>query len=144
MESEAALDALLTRIGFNTIAKREEITNQGINTCNDLADLSDNELQAIYDENKNHNRRRTVNNQIVLPILAKARLEAIRYEMELRTMCDKPMNDQQIQEVTLTVAKEFVKQKKQREEGIKQASTLPTPVLPKLSKGNWRAVRLVR
>ena len=37
--------------------------------------------------------------------------------------------------------KAFVKQKKEREDGIKHASTLPTPDVPKLEKGNWRAVR---
>ena len=132
---------LLTCIGFDALNQREEITNQGITTCDDLADLSEEELKGVYEENKNANRRRQSNNQIVLPILAKARLEAIRYELELRTMCHKPMSLAQIQGVTLNVAKTFVKQKKQREEGIENASKLPTPDVPKLEKGNWRAVR---
>ncbi len=32
---------LLTRIGFTANNQRQEITNQGITTCADLADLSD-------------------------------------------------------------------------------------------------------
>ena len=132
---------LLTRIGFTANNQRQEITNQGIVTCADLADLSEEELKAVFEENKNANRRRTANNQIVLPILAKARLDAIRYEMELRTMCRKPMTLAQIQDIDINGAKALVKQKKEREEGIEKASKLPTPEVPKLEKGNWRTVR---
>jgi hypothetical protein len=39
------------------------------------------------------------------------------------------------------MVKTYVRQQKEREEGIKQASTLPTPEVPKLDKGNWRSVR---
>jgi len=53
----------------------------------------------------------------------------------------KPMGLAQIQAVTLIVTKAYVKQKKEREDGIKRASTLPTSEVPKLDKGNWRAVR---
>ena len=81
---------LITRIGFPDLNQREEITNQGITTCDDLADLSSEELKLVFDENRNQNRRRQAANQITLPILAKGRLEAIRYEMELRAICNKP------------------------------------------------------
>ena len=91
MDNVNEFTALLQRIGFINNNQREEITNQGINCCDDLACLSEEEIKAVYDENKNANRRRQANNQIVLPILAKSRLEAIRYEMELCTMCHKPM-----------------------------------------------------
>ena len=136
MNDENEFNTLITRIGFTDNNQRLEITNQGITACDDLADLSTDELEAIFNENKNQNRRRTIANQITLPILAKARLEAIRYEMDLRIMCNKPMDLQQIQSITLVVAKTFVKQKKEREDGIKHASTLPTPDVPKLEKGN--------
>ena len=141
MNDQNEFNTLITRVGFTDANQRLEITNQGITTCDDLADLSTDELEAIFNENKNQNRRRTIVNQITLPILAKARLEAIRYEMDLRIMCSKPMDLQQIQSITLVAAKTFVKQKKEREDGIKHASTLPTPDVPKLDKGNWRAVR---
>ena len=67
-----------------TIKDKRLATNQGIITCADLADLSDEELKAVlFDESKIVNLCWNANNQIVLPILAKAWLNAIRYEMEL-------------------------------------------------------------
>ena len=39
-------------------------------------------------------------------------IRAIRYEMDLCIMCNKPTNLQQIQDITLVVAKTFVKKKK--------------------------------
>ena len=111
MDDVNEFTALLTRIGFIAANQRQEITNQGIVTCADLADLSDEEPKAVFDENKNANRRRNAKNQIVLPILAKARLDAIRYEMELRAMCCKPMTLIQIQGIDINGAKALVKQK---------------------------------
>ena len=96
MNNQNEFNALITRVGFTAGNQQLEITNQGITTCDDLADLSTDELEAIFNENKNQNRRRTIVNQITLPILAKTRLEAIRYEMDLRIMCNKPMELQQI------------------------------------------------
>ena len=141
MDDHNEFNALLGRIGFNSVAQRNEITEQGVTTCSDLADLSKDELEAIYYENRNTNRRRTMPNQVTLPILAKSRLDAIRYEMNLRTMCSKPMDLTQIQGLTLVLAKGLVKQKSEREEGIKQSGDLPNPDVPKLEKGNWRTVR---
>jgi hypothetical protein len=61
--------------------------------------------------------------------------------MNLQAMCNKPMTLTQIQDISLVMAKTYVRQQKEREEGIKQASTLPTPEVPKLDKGNWCSVR---
>ena len=62
MDNEQEFEALINRIGFNDALKLAAITTQGITTCNDLADLSESELEDIYRENRNQNRRRTVNN----------------------------------------------------------------------------------
>ena len=78
MNSVNEFTDLLNRIGFTEDNKKEEITNQGITTCDDLADLSSDELKAVFEENKNQNRRRQAAIQVTLPILAKGRLEAIR------------------------------------------------------------------
>jgi len=67
---------LITRVGFTDANQRAEIINKGNTSCDDLADLSTDELVAIFNANKNQNRSRTIANQITLPILAKARLES--------------------------------------------------------------------
>ena len=47
MDNANEFTALLQRIGFTNNNQKEEITNQGINTCDDLADLSEEELKAV-------------------------------------------------------------------------------------------------
>jgi hypothetical protein len=141
MNSPAEFSALLSRIGFTTLLQRNEITTQGLNTMDDLADLSKDELNAVFEENKSSNRRRNVGVQVNLPILACTKLEAIRYEVELRAMCDSPMPLVKIQALDNAEARRLIRQKKQREEGLERSTELPNPDVPKLNRSNWRAVR---
>jgi hypothetical protein len=62
MNSQEEFNNVITRIGFDTNDKRNEITDQGITTCDDFSDLSKEEFTAIFEENKNQNRRRTLAN----------------------------------------------------------------------------------
>ena len=141
MNSAADFTTLLTNIGFANADQRNEIINQGLQTLEDLSDLSSEELKAVFLENKNSNRRRVLANQISLPVLACTKLEAVRYELELRTMCGSPMNQAQVQALNNAEAKKLARQKKQREEGLERSADLPNPEVPKLSRTNWRAVR---
>ena len=130
MNSAADFTTLLTNIGFANADQRNEIINQGLQTLEDLSDLSSEELKAVFLENKNSNRRRALANQISLPVLACTKLEAVRYEVELRTMCGSPMNQAQVQALNNAEAKKLARQKKEREEGLERSANLPNPEVP--------------
>ena len=141
MNSAADFITLLTNIGFGNVDQRNEIINQGIQTLEDLADLSGDELKAVYAENKSSNRRRVIANQVSLPVLSCTKLEAVRYELALRTMCNSPMNAAQVQALDNAEARKLMRQKKQREKGLERSADLPNPEIPKLTRTNWRACR---
>jgi hypothetical protein len=51
------------------------------------------------------------------------------------------MTEDMIHAIDISAAKLLVTQKKNREDSIAHATTLPVPEIPKLVKGNWRLVR---
>ncbi len=77
MDSADTFIDILTTLGFNTDAQRNDIINQGVTTCLDLSILTKAELQLVFDENRNSNRRRTIANQVVVSIPARSKLEAL-------------------------------------------------------------------
>ena len=141
MNEPAVFRTVLTVLGFNTIARRNEITGQGILTCNDLAALTASELEQVFTENRSANRRRTAPNQVVIPIPSKSRLEALRYEFDLRQTCQSPMAEATLLDIDLDIARIFVQQKQEREDAKRNADALPTVDVPKLDKQNWRSFR---
>jgi hypothetical protein len=76
MDNPSIFDTIMEVFGFIQNAQIAEITGQGITTCNDLSNLTSDELELIFAENRNSNRRRNLNTQVILPILARSRLEA--------------------------------------------------------------------
>ena len=96
MDSEDTFDTILNTLGFNTVGRRNDITNQGVISGNDLANLTSSELQLVFDENRTSNRRRTVANQVVLSITSRTKLEALRYEFALRKLCNSDMTAAQL------------------------------------------------
>ena len=130
MNSPLEFSALLSRIGFITLFQRNELTTQGLLTMDDLTDLSKNELNAIFEENKSSNRRRNVNAQINLSILACTKLEAIRCEVELRAMCGSPMPLEKIQGLDNTEARRLIHQKNSVRKGWKGLRISQPPKFP--------------
>ena len=136
MNSAADFITLLTNIGFGNVDQRYEIISQGIQTLEDLANLS-----GDYAETKNANRGRVIANQVSLPVLSCTKLEAVRYELALRTMYNSPMNAAQVQALDNAEARKLMRQKKQREEILERSADLPNTEVPKLTRTNWRACR---
>jgi hypothetical protein len=87
MDSEDVFIAILATLGFTAENMRNEIILEGVTTCNDLSSLTGPELEQVYAEARNRNRRRNLNQQITLSIPARSRLEAFRYKLYLRETC---------------------------------------------------------
>ena len=77
MDSEDTFIEILTTLGFNTDAQRNNIINQGVKTCVNLSILTKVELQLVFDKNRNSNHHRTIANQVVVSIPARSKLEAL-------------------------------------------------------------------
>lgn len=141
MDSADTFTEVLIVLGFTLLAQREELTNQGLTTGNDLCALTKAELNLVFDENRNSNRRRTLANQVTIPIIARTKLEALRYEFYLRVQCNSPMTEENLLNLTADDSRQLVLQKQTHEEARSNADVLPTVDVPKLIKGNWRSFR---
>lgn len=141
MDDQVIFANIMNTFGFINDNQFAEITGQGIISCSDLCNLTSDELELIFAENRNSNRRRNLNTQIILPILACSRLEAFRYELSLRQLCDSPMTIAQLNGITPAIARVFVLQLQDRKESRANADALPDIVVPKLEKQNWRSFR---
>jgi hypothetical protein len=134
------IDTLII-LGFTTVAQRNDITNQGLTTCDELSILTKAELQLVFDENRNSNRRRNIANQVVISIPAKSKLEALRYDLSLRILCNAPMTEEQLTAFNAATARSLVKQQQDHTESKSNSDILPTVEVPKLDKGSWRSFR---
>ena len=141
MDSEDIFLTVLTTYGFTTDAMKAEITGQGVNTCTNLLSLTKAELEQVFTECKSRNRRRNLNLQIVLSIPARSKLEAFRYELNLRDSCNSPMTDVQLNAINAAYARNLVQQQKDKQESKANSDALPTVDLPKLTNKNWRSFR---
>ena len=112
MNSQQACENILTVLGYTTEPQRSEIINQGLTNGNELAALTSKELSLIFDENRNSNRRRLLGNQIVIPITAQTKLEALRYEFQLRNLCNSPMNLPTLTAINIAQSRQFVHRNK--------------------------------
>jgi hypothetical protein len=141
MDNPDIFNTIMDIFGFIRNTQIAEITGQGIITCSDLSNLTSDELKLIFSENCNSNRRRNLNPQVILPILAQSRLEAFRYELTLCHLCDSPMTEVQLNAITPAIAQTYVLQLQDRKESCANADSLPDVVVPKLEKQNWRSFR---
>ena len=141
MDSPLNFITVLTTLGFSNVARRNEIIQQGIDTGEELRDLSKEELDQVFQENRSNNRRRTNAGQIVLSIPSKSKLECLRYEFKLRESCGSPMDAAALLAFSADDARELVVQKQLHAEAKLNADTLPTVDVPKLEKENWRSFR---
>jgi hypothetical protein len=141
MDSEDVFIAILATLGFTAENMRNEIILEGVTTCNDLSSLTGPELEQVYAEARNRNRRRNLNQQITLSIPARSRLEAFRYELYLRETCGSPMTEEQLTAITGPYARDLVKQQQDKKEARENSDALPSVEIPKLTNNNWRSFR---
>jgi hypothetical protein len=120
---------------------RNEIIIEGVTTCADLASLTGTELEQVYAEARNRNRRRNLNQQITLSIPARSRLEAFRYELYLRETCASPMTERQLTGITARYVRDLVKQQQDKKEAKENSDALPSVTIPTLTNKNWRSFR---
>ena len=142
MVNAESFSTMLSDIGLTTAAQRNVLIAQNINTYEALSQISDKELKAIFDDNHIMNRRRNLNQQVIIPIPIRTMIEGLRYDMELRSLCDQQMTSQYVEEGFDTQYLRYLaQQKSDHVEGRENISNVPTPEVPKLTRMNWRTWR---
>ena len=84
-------------------------------------------VKCHFEENKYSNRRRNVHAQINLSVLACTKLDAIRYEVELRAMCSSPMPLEKIQSLENTEARRLFARGNSVRKSWRELRTSQTP-----------------
>ena len=93
MNDADVFNTMLNAMGLTTAAQRQVITNQQVTNLTAFSRFTEEELKLTFEENNNANRRRAINNQVVIPVQSRTLLEGLRYNMELRALCQAEMTD---------------------------------------------------
>ena len=109
-----AFSSMLNDIGLTTAAQRNVLITQNINTYKALSQIFDKELKAIFDDKHVMNRRRNLNQQVIIPIPIRTMIEGLRYDMELRSLCDQQMTSQYVEDGFDTQYLRYLAQQKLR------------------------------
>jgi len=142
MNDQAIFNNVLEHgIGLNQPRQRNKIIDNGFDTTQGLANMSDSALDTLFKTIEQQNRYMNNNNQrVTINLQAKERIKALRAELTMRSLCNANMGAAELGiMITYDVDTFRLKHRLWKESKVAASSvSLPTIEVPKLTKGTWK------